>query len=70
MSVPAVPRVERPAMADDGGWSRRPLRTPARDAGVGLVTRDEVLVTPERAFGIIERDDEFAQRATRWSWLT
>lgn len=25
-------------------------------------------VTPERAFGIIERDEEFAQRATRWSW--
>ena len=25
-------------------------------------------VTPDRAFGIIERDDEFAQRATRWSW--
>lgn len=25
-------------------------------------------VTPERAFGIIERDDEFAQRATRWRW--
>lgn len=25
-------------------------------------------VTPERAFGIIERDEEFAQRATRWRW--
>lgn len=25
-------------------------------------------VTPERAFGIIERDDEFAERATRWRW--
>lgn len=25
-------------------------------------------ITPERAFGIIERDDEFAQRATRWRW--
>lgn len=25
-------------------------------------------VTPDRAFGIIEREDEFAQRATRWSW--
>jgi general stress protein 26 len=24
--------------------------------------------TPERAFGIIERDVEFAQRATRWRW--
>lgn len=25
-------------------------------------------VTPDRAFGIIERDDEFARRATRWRW--
>jgi len=27
-----------------------------------------VEVTPQRAFGIIERADEFAQRATRWRW--
>lgn len=27
-----------------------------------------VEVTPERAFGIIERDDEFARAATRWVW--
>jgi general stress protein 26 len=25
-------------------------------------------VTPEVAFGIIERDDDFARRATRWRW--
>ena len=25
-------------------------------------------VTPERAFGIIEREEEFAERATRWRW--
>ena len=25
-------------------------------------------VTPDRAFGIIERDDEFSRRATRWRW--
>lgn len=25
-------------------------------------------VTPTRAFGIIERDDEFSERATRWVW--
>lgn len=25
-------------------------------------------VTPEVAFGIIEREEEFAQRATRWRW--
>ena len=27
-----------------------------------------VEVTPERAFGVIERPDEFARRATRWRW--
>lgn len=27
-----------------------------------------VEVTPVRAFGIIERDEEFATRATRWRW--
>lgn len=27
-----------------------------------------VEVTPERAFGIIEREDEFSQKATRWTW--
>ena len=27
-----------------------------------------VEVIPARAFGIIEREDEFSQRATRWRW--
>jgi general stress protein 26 len=27
-------------------------------------------VTPDRAFGIIEREEEFAERATRWRWPT
>ena len=27
-----------------------------------------VEVTPERAFGIIEREDEFSRCATRWRW--
>lgn len=27
-----------------------------------------VELTPDRAFGIIEREQEFAQRATRWRW--
>lgn len=26
-------------------------------------------VTPERAFGIIERAEEFSERATRWRWV-
>lgn len=27
-----------------------------------------VEVTPERAFGLIEREEDFARRATRWRW--
>jgi hypothetical protein len=27
-----------------------------------------VEVTPERAFGIVEREEAFAARATRWRW--
>jgi Pyridoxamine 5'-phosphate oxidase len=27
-----------------------------------------VEVMPERAFGIVEREDEFARSATRWTW--
>lgn len=27
-----------------------------------------VEVTPDRAFGVIEREEEFASRATRWRW--
>ncbi|WP_214401956.1 pyridoxamine 5'-phosphate oxidase family protein [Pseudonocardia lacus] len=27
-----------------------------------------VEIAPRRAFGIVERADEFAERATRWSW--
>ena len=26
------------------------------------------VVTPQRAFGVIEREDEFGPRATRWRW--
>jgi hypothetical protein len=27
-----------------------------------------VELVPERAFGVVEREDEFARRATRWRW--
>jgi PPOX class probable F420-dependent enzyme len=33
-----------------------------------LLAHTLVEVTPDRAFGIIERADEFATRATRWRW--
>jgi nitroimidazol reductase NimA-like FMN-containing flavoprotein (pyridoxamine 5'-phosphate oxidase superfamily) len=33
-----------------------------------LLAHTLVEVAPDRAFGIIERADEFATRATRWQW--
>ena len=40
-----------------------------REAMAGFVLSHAIYrVTPERAFGIIEREEEFAQRATRWVW--
>lgn len=36
---------------------------------IGFVTGHGMFrVTPERAFGIIEREEDFAARATRWVW--
>jgi hypothetical protein len=38
----------------------------------GEFMKDNLLfeVTPERAFGIIEREEEFGTRATRWTFAT
>lgn len=33
-----------------------------------LAANSSFEVTPERAFGIIERPEEFSRRATRWRW--
>jgi hypothetical protein len=33
-----------------------------------LTAHASFAVTPERAFGIVERAEEFSQRATRWRW--
>jgi general stress protein 26 len=43
---------------------------PAVHAEMEAFVRSHALVevTPDRAFGIIEREDEFARRATRWRW--
>jgi PPOX class probable F420-dependent enzyme len=43
---------------------------PAVHADMAAFVRSHTVieVTPERAFGIIEREDEFASRATRWRW--
>ncbi len=37
--------------------------------GKGFVTSHDVWeVTPERAFGLIETEEDFARRATKWVW--
>ena len=43
---------------------------PAVHAEMTAFVRSQVIVefVPERAFGIIEREEECARRATRWSW--
>lgn len=43
---------------------------PAVHPEMGAFVRSHAIVefTPEVAFGIIEREDEFARRATRWRW--
>lgn len=51
-------------------WIERYLvkyRPMAPDLGAPFLRRNLLFeVTPERAFAIIEREDEFANRATRW----
>jgi Pyridoxamine 5'-phosphate oxidase len=43
---------------------------PAEHAGMDGFLRENAVVevVPDRAFGIIERPDEFSARATRWRW--
>lgn len=43
---------------------------PAEHEGAEAFVRGHTIieVTPDRAFGIIERDEDFAKRATRWRW--
>jgi hypothetical protein len=38
------------------------------DGEAFLAQNKVVEVTPERAFGIIEDEVDFSQRATRWVW--
>ena len=74
----AQPRPEMPADVADRGAMQR-----AADAYVTKYWDDPAVhdemrtfftshalfeVSPTRAFGIVEREDEFARRATRWRW--
>ena len=51
-------------------YARKYEDDPVKQAALGEFMRENRIfeVTPERAFGIIEREDEFSQRATRWVW--
>lgn len=61
------PRAERPHMPDYGvgteSWSPLPWSWAAAEfLGQNLLVEFE----PDRAFAVIEREDEFSTRATRW----
>ena len=53
-------------------WFRKYAAEPGfddEDQAVGFVKQAAAYeVVPERAFGIIEEPDQFAERATRWTW--
>lgn len=51
-------------------YSRKYESEPNKQAELADFMRENTIfeVVPQRGFGIIEREDEFAQRATRWVW--
>lgn len=51
-------------------FARKYESDPDRQHDLAVFVRSHAMfeVLPERAFGIIEREDEFSQRATRWVW--
>jgi len=60
------------AVADTyvAAYARKYESDPGKQLALADFMRANVIfeVIPERGFGIIEREDEFAQRATRWAW--
>jgi PPOX class probable F420-dependent enzyme len=76
VSVEGTARIVDPAL--EAGAVAQMVASYASKYGDGESSREElaefvqahtlVEVAPDRAFGIIERADEFAQRATRWRW--
>jgi hypothetical protein len=46
-----------------------PEMPPDTDVAAFLREHGGFVMEPERAFGMIERPDEFAERATRWRWV-
>jgi nitroimidazol reductase NimA-like FMN-containing flavoprotein (pyridoxamine 5'-phosphate oxidase superfamily) len=80
VSVEGRSRVADPADSDDthridamvAAYLAKYWEDPGMHEQMGVFLRSHAIVefTPERAFGIIEREDEFSQRATRWRWPT
>lgn len=64
----------RAAPVDDPAWVERYLAKygPLQDGLTAEFLLANLLfeVTPERAFGIVERPGEFTTRATRWRWTS
>jgi nitroimidazol reductase NimA-like FMN-containing flavoprotein (pyridoxamine 5'-phosphate oxidase superfamily) len=51
-------------------YARKYETEPDKQTALAAFMRENSIfeVTPERAFGIIEREDEFSKCATRWVW--
>jgi hypothetical protein len=63
-------RVDEPARID--AWVERYLakyRPLSADLSAEFIRANLIVeFVPERAFGVVEREDEFTTRATRWRW--
>jgi nitroimidazol reductase NimA-like FMN-containing flavoprotein (pyridoxamine 5'-phosphate oxidase superfamily) len=76
VSVEGRARIADPAGGADGvrqmiaAYLSKYWTDPRVHAEMEAFIRSHAIVelTPDRAFGIIEREHEFAQRATRWRW--
>jgi nitroimidazol reductase NimA-like FMN-containing flavoprotein (pyridoxamine 5'-phosphate oxidase superfamily) len=55
-----------PAIADYA--AKYAAETGGTDLAAFLRDHSMFVMTPSRAFGVIEREDEFSARATRWRW--
>jgi nitroimidazol reductase NimA-like FMN-containing flavoprotein (pyridoxamine 5'-phosphate oxidase superfamily) len=66
---PVTDAAERAAIVDQ--YARKYAEPDGREELAGFVAQHALwFVTPERAFGIIEREEEFSARATKWVWAS
>lgn len=66
----AAPATDSEAATMASAWADKYEPDPAKRPEMESFALSSLtyLVTPERAFGLIERDDEFGPCATRWIW--